>query len=52
MSQDLVAKGDAQVADIDVARAGHQPYLTLGFATKRATADRPIHRQNYLRASP
>ncbi len=51
MAQDLVTKGDAQVADIDLAGARHQPHLTLLFATKRATRDRPIHAPDYRRAS-
>jgi hypothetical protein len=50
VGQDLVAKGDAQVADIDLAGAGHQPHLSLTLATKRATRDRPIHGTNYLKA--
>ncbi len=52
MRQDLVAEGNAEVANIDVAGAGNQPHLTLLLAAERAPAHRAVHGPDYLRASP
>jgi hypothetical protein len=43
MGQDLLAEGDAQIADRDIAGARDESDLTLGLAAERALPGRSFH---------
>jgi hypothetical protein len=51
VGQNLIAERDAEVADIDVRRAGHEAYFSLLLAAERAAAHRAIHDADYLKAA-
>jgi hypothetical protein len=52
LGEDLGTERDAEVADIDAGRAGHQADFTLLLAAKRAPAPWVVHGPDYLRAFP
>jgi len=48
--QDFLAERHAQIADVNIPRAGDQAHLTLRLAAKRAFPRRSFHVSDYLRA--
>src|SRR5216683_3202199 len=52
LGEDLGTERDAEVADVDLGRAGHQADVPLLLAAKRAATHRAVHGPDYLRAFP
>jgi hypothetical protein len=50
VGQDLVAEGDAEVADVDVGWAGDEANVSLSFPAEGAAGHRAVHDADYLKA--